>query len=77
MRFSPPLQVLERGPGGEVSESPEVIEICRDVAVEVGHDVCANMADSPLISFEKGVRGKVYSRGRTPKNQFCAEVNYP
>ena len=22
MRFSPPLQVLERGPGGEVSESP-------------------------------------------------------
>jgi len=25
MRFSPPLQVLERGPGGEVSESPEPI----------------------------------------------------
>jgi len=23
MRFSPPLQVLERGPGGEVSESPD------------------------------------------------------
>ena len=22
MRFSPPLQYLERGPGGEVSESP-------------------------------------------------------
>jgi len=25
MRFSPPLQVLERGPGGEVSESPEFV----------------------------------------------------
>jgi len=25
MRFSPPLQVLERGPGGEVSESPGVM----------------------------------------------------
>gem|GEM_PF-2017633 len=25
MRFSPPLQVLERGPGGEVSESPVTI----------------------------------------------------
>jgi len=24
MRFSPPLQVLERGPGGEVSESPAI-----------------------------------------------------
>jgi len=24
MRFSLPLQVLERGPGGEVSESPEL-----------------------------------------------------
>ncbi|GEM_PF-1383425 len=23
MRFSPPLQYLERGPGGEVSESPD------------------------------------------------------
>jgi|GEM_PF-1511132 len=26
MRFSPPLQYLERGPGGEVSESPVIIE---------------------------------------------------
>jgi len=25
MRFSPPLQVLERGLGGEVSESPVII----------------------------------------------------
>jgi len=27
MRFSPPLQVLERGPGGEVSESPTIEDI--------------------------------------------------
>jgi len=32
MRFSPPLQVLERGPGGEVSESPVSIPHC--LAVE-------------------------------------------
>jgi len=25
MRFSPPLQVLEREPGGEVSESPNLL----------------------------------------------------
>jgi|GEM_PF-2579296 len=25
MRFSPPLQYLERGPGGEVSESPDFV----------------------------------------------------
>jgi len=25
MRFSPPLQYLERGPGGEVSESPTLL----------------------------------------------------
>ena len=30
MRFSPPLQYLEREPGGEVSESPVIVwEICR------------------------------------------------
>jgi len=27
MRFSPPLQVLERGPGGEVSESPDLMKM--------------------------------------------------
>jgi len=27
MRFSPPLQVLERGPGGEVSESPTIVSV--------------------------------------------------
>jgi len=27
MRFSPPLQVLERGPGGEVSESPVIVNL--------------------------------------------------
>ncbi len=27
MRFSPPLQVLERVPGGEVSESPDIKSI--------------------------------------------------
>ena len=32
MRFSPPLQVLERGPGGEVSESPA------DLCTSVGSD---------------------------------------
>jgi len=31
MRFSPPLQVLERGPGGEVSESPDNIAITPDL----------------------------------------------
>jgi len=35
MRFSPPLQVLERGPGGEVSESPELKKIYMKRAVEI------------------------------------------
>jgi len=30
MRFSPPLQVLERGPGGEVSESPKLNTIIKN-----------------------------------------------
>ena len=60
MRFSPPLQVLERGPGGEVSESPEIntdnpTPALRAIAVH--RERASHAYFLPLLEFGEGVGG--------------------
>jgi|GEM_PF-1139122 len=70
MRFSPPLQVLERGPGGEVSESPEIIQ-----AREKGHHRYAPLTiQNKILTTNAQARRWCCRHAQSPKREsslFC------
>jgi len=59
MRFSPPLQVLERGPGGEVSESPGIKKLFCKTSAAVGVSVPSHWRRPNVEKNSTAVRSEI------------------